>query len=170
MPTDEGLVAQVAAGDEAALRELMRRWERRLAHFLDRHTGGRDVEDLYQDVWLRVVRAADEFDVDRRFSTWLFQIAVNRCRDWHRRRPPDPAPALDAVAPIDGRSDAALDVASLLAQISEAQREVVLLRYFQDLSEAEMATLLEIPRGTVKSRLHHAMARLNELARDGDGR
>ena len=169
MPTDEALVAQVATGDESALRELMRRWERPLAHVLHRHTGGRDVEDLYQEVWLRVVRAADRFDSGRRFSTWLFQIAINRCRDWHRRRPPEPSPGVEMAAPADPHPDAALDVAGLLARLPEAQREVVVLRYFQDLSEAEMADVLEIPRGTVKSRLHHAMARLNELARGAGG-
>ena len=87
MPTDEALVGQVARGDEQALAELLRRWERPLAHFLHRRTGGRDVEDLYQEVWLRVVRAAERFDGERRFSTWLFQIALNLSRDWQRRRP-----------------------------------------------------------------------------------
>lgn len=164
MPTDEALVARVAEGDEAALRELLRRWQRPLASFLHRHTGGRDVEDLYQDVWLRVVQAAPRFDAGRRFSTWLFQIAVNRCRDWHRRRPPEPSDAGGeggTAAPPDGAS---LDAAALLAGLSASQREVVVLRYFHDLSEAEMAEALEIPRGTVKSRLHHALARLAALA------
>lgn len=167
MPTDEALVARVAAGDESALRVLLQRWQRPLANFIHRQTGGRDVDDLYQDVWLRVVGAAPRFDVARRFSTWLFQIAVNRCRDWHRRQ----TPRRDADAePVEAQldtTDAALDAAALLARLPEAQREVVVLRYFHDLSEEEMARILEIPRGTVKSRLHNALARLNALARIG---
>ena len=88
MQTDEALAARLVDGDELALRELLRRYERPLAAFLHRQTGGRDVEDLYQETWLRVVRHAARFDTGRRFSTWLFQIAVNLCRDWHRRPPP----------------------------------------------------------------------------------
>lgn len=169
MPTDEALVGQVARGDEQALAELLRRWERPLAHFLHRRTGGRDVEDLYQEVWLRVVRAAERFDGERRFSTWLFQIALNLTRDWQRRPPAEPS---DVEPPGEtrpaARAEAGLDVERLLARLPEAQREVVALRYLHDLSEDEVALLLDIPRGTVKSRLHHAIARLNALVRGED--
>ena len=170
MPTDEALVAQVARGDEQALAELLRRWERPLAHFLHRRTGGRDVEDLYQEVWLRVVRAAERFDGDRRFSTWLFQIALNLSRDWRRREPAPSRARWISAARWRRRfaADAGLDVERLLARLPEAQREVVALRYLHDLSEDEVATLLDIPRGTVKSRLHHAIARLNALVRGED--
>src|SRR5882724_2770020 len=92
MATDEELIAAVASGDGRRLEELCRRWERPLYQLIARHTGGRDVEDLYQETWLRVVRAARRFDPRRRFSTWLFQIAVNLCRDWHRRPPPSSTP------------------------------------------------------------------------------
>src|SRR5512139_1654831 len=91
MATDEELIAAVAGGDEAALAALYRRWERPLHAFLARYTGGRDVDDLVQETWLRVVRAADRFVASRRFSTWVFQIALNLARDWHRRPPADPA-------------------------------------------------------------------------------
>src|SRR6059036_2990411 len=90
MATDEELIGAVADGDGRALEQLCRRYERGLHQFIFRHTGGRDVDDLYQETWLRVVRAAGRFDRRRRFSTWLFQIAVNLCRDWHRRPPPEP--------------------------------------------------------------------------------
>ncbi len=173
MATDEDLMTAVAAGNGRALEELCRRYERPLYQFLFRHTGGRDVDDLYQDTWLRVVRAAGRFDPRRRFSTWLFQIAVNLSRDWHRRPPPeaiDPV-AIDTdarnVAPHDpmAASEAALDARRLLADLPEAQRAVVILRYFHDFSEDEVAAILDCPRGTVKSRLHTAMARLIALAR-----
>jgi RNA polymerase sigma-70 factor, ECF subfamily len=167
MPTDEHLMASVAAGDERAFDELCRRWERPLYQFLWRRTGGQDVEDLYQETWLRVVRAARRFDRSRRFSTWLFQIAVNLARDWHRRRPPETAPpsaADDSPAPPVA-TDAAIDARKLLAALPEAQRDVVLLRYYHDLAEEDVARILGCPRGTVKSRLHHAMARLVALAR-----
>jgi len=166
MQTDEALAARLADGDDLAMRELLRRYERRLASFLHRQTGGRDVEDLYQETWLRVVRHARHFDANRRFSTWLFQIAVNLCRDWHRRPPPEPRPVADGPAlSVLERSDAALDAAQLLARLPEAQREVIVLRYYHDLSEDDVADILEIPTGTVKSRLHQAIARLAGLVR-----
>src|SRR3989442_7138780 len=90
MATDEELIGAVADGDGRALEQLCRRYERGLHQFIFRHTGGRDVDDLYQETWLRVVRAAGRFDRRRRVSTWLFQIAVHLCRDWHRRPPPAP--------------------------------------------------------------------------------
>jgi len=166
MQTDEALAARLADGDELALHELLRRYERPLASFLHRQTGGRDVEDLYQETWLRVVRHAERFDSNRRFSTWLFQIAVNLCRDWHRRPPPEPAsPSAEPAAAELERTDAALDATQLLARLPAAQREVVVLRYYHDLSEDEVAAVLDIPKGTVKSRMHQAIARLAELVR-----
>ena len=165
--SDEDLVAAVADGDGRAFEELCRRWERPLYHFIHRHTDGRDVDDLYQETWLRVVRAARRFDPRRRFSTWLFHIAVNLCRDRHRRPPPEPVdPAdLDALPARDPTSDAALDARRLLAALPEAQRSAVVLRYWHDLPEDEVAEILGCPRCTVKSRLHQAMRRLVELAR-----
>jgi RNA polymerase sigma-70 factor (ECF subfamily) len=171
MQADEVLIRAVAAGDGRALRELCRRWERPLHRFLSRRTDAREVDDLYQETWLRVVRAAARFDPQRRFSTWLFQIALNLCRDWHRRPPPEPVGAApgNVVATGSGSqaaTEAALDVRRLLGALPEAQRDVVLLRYYLDLGEEEVAEILGCPRGTVKSRLHHAMARLVALARE----
>lgn len=172
MATDEELIAAVAAGDEGALTTLYRRWERPLHAFLARYTGGRDVDDLVQETWIRVVRGATRFDPRRRASTWLFQIALNLARDRHRRAPAEPIDpervaelvGPDSLAPVRAR----IDVARLLAALPEAQRAVVVLRHFHDLGEDEVAAILDVPRGTVKSRLHHAMAKLVALAR-GDG-
>jgi len=171
MPTDEELITRVAAGDGLAVGELCDRYERALHAFLFRYTGGRDVDDLYQETWLRVVRAAGRFDASRRFSTWLFQIALNLARDWHRRPPPEPVDPADAEGVVPGpaaRVEAALDAERLLATLPEAQRSAFLLRYYHDLSEEEVAEILGCPRGTVKSRLHHAAARLVALARRED--
>jgi RNA polymerase sigma-70 factor, ECF subfamily len=172
MPSDEELIGAVASGDERALETLCGRYQRPLYAFIARHTGGRDVEDLYQETWLRVARAAPRFDRARRFSTWLFQIAVNLCRDWHRR------PPLEAVEPGEGerlagghdpsaRLDAGLDADRLLARLPEPQRSVVILRYYHGLGEAETAEILGCPEGTVKSRLHNALARMLAAAREG---
>lgn len=166
--TDEDLVSELTRGSEDALRELLRRYERPLVRLLHRQAGGRDVEDLYQETWTRVVRSASQFDCRRRFSTWVFQIALNLCRDWHRRRPPEPVDPSWVAADVDRsdeRAEAALDAAALLALLPDAQREVVTLRYYQDLSEAEVAEVVGCPRGTVKSRLHMALTRMAAAVR-----
>jgi RNA polymerase sigma-70 factor (ECF subfamily) len=162
MPTDEELVGRLAEGDETALQELLRRYERRLGAFLWRHTGGRDVDDLYQETWLRVVRNAARFDLRKSFSTWLFQISVNLCRDWHRRQKwvsTEAVPERAAESSVEEK----LDAQTLLALLPPEQREVVLLRYYDDLTEAETAAILDCPRGTVKSRLHNALKRLGQV-------
>jgi len=162
----------VATGDPSALQELCGRYERPLYGFLHRAADGRETDDLYQETWLRVVRAARQFDPARRFSTWLFQIALNLARDLHRRALPEPM-SPEAVEAAGGAErarphdavEAALDLRRLLGALPAAQREVVLLRVLQDVSEEEAAEILGCPRGTVKSRLHHALERLAELAR-----
>ncbi|MGH7821073.1 MAG: RNA polymerase sigma factor, partial [Candidatus Binatia bacterium] len=117
MATDEELARALAAGEERALEELYRRYQKPLHQFLHRCTGGRDVEDLHQETWLRVVRAAGRFDPTRRFSTWLFQIAVNLCRDLHRRTPNDRVERAEPPAPSGASSEATetkLDARALL--------------------------------------------------------
>jgi RNA polymerase sigma-70 factor (ECF subfamily) len=166
MRSDEVLVQAVARGDEPALRELCGRWERPLYQFLFRHTGGRDVDDLYQETWLRVVRACNRFDPTRRFSTWLFQIAVNLCRDFHRRAPPEPVDVVPDVGSVAGiaATEAGIDARRLLAELPEAQRSVVRCATTMTSPEDEVAEVLGVPRGTVKSRQQNALARLGELA------
>lgn len=173
MGTDEALLVRVAAGDGEALRELCDRWHGPLHQFLFRYTGGRDVDDLHQETWLRVARSARRFDPSRRFSTWLFQIALNLTRDWHRRPPPDPAgDGFDLAQrdPADGiaAAEAALDARRLLATLPADQRAVVVLRYYHDLPEDEVAEIVGCPRGTVKSRLHTAMTKLSALVHDSE--
>ena len=160
---------RVQGGDAAALGELLGRWRSRLYAFLSRRAG-EAADDLFQETWLRVVRAAGSFDPGRRFSTWLFQIANNLCRDRARRRAveegwresmrsdarhesaPRPAPALDLR----------IDMHRRVSALPERLREVLLLRYYHQLSEEEIAEIVGIPRGTVKSRLHHAVRALRD--------
>lgn len=171
MRTDEELAAAVATGNEAALGELIARYEHGLGAFLWRQTSGRDSEDLFQETWLRVVRSADRFDPTRKFSTWLFQIAVNLARDWHRRRPPEPTAELPepSHAGSAARVEAGADAERLLDRLSTEHREVVVLGYYHDLPNAEVARILGIPEGTVKSRMHHALAKLSRIVRDAGG-
>lgn len=163
--SDEDLMEAAQRGDEDALSALITRYRKPLYGFLWRRLDG-DVDDLFQETWLRVVRSRHRFSPQRRFSTWLFQIANNLCRDRARRRAAEyrrrenfgqTAPK-HAIPP----SGAGLDARKLLSRLSDAHREALVSRYYQGHSEAETAKLLGIPRGTVKSRLHAALARLRE--------
>ena len=174
MESDESLMCRLRTGDESALSELFRRYRPRLYGFLLRRVGD-GADDVFQDTWLRVVRAADRFDPRRRFSTWLFQIANNLCRDWGRRHAVRSRarqelmeqgrnPARDAAPGPDLR----LEMAQRIARLPERLQEVLLLRYYQQMTEREIAEVAGIPTGTVKSRLHSAVRalRAQEEGRD----
>lgn len=174
MATDEDLMIQLQGGDETALAMLMDRYKAPVFGFLNRRVGPDDADDLFQETWIRVVRARSRFDPKRRFSTWLFQIANNLCRDLGRRRAvrrramgeqlaqAEQQPRSQAPAPVGERQDVMRRLDALPGRL----REVLVLRYYQDLQEGEIAEVLGIPRGTVKSRLHAATWALRSAAEE----
>jgi RNA polymerase sigma-70 factor, ECF subfamily len=120
-------------------------------------------EDIAQEAFLAAVRALDRFDRRRPFAPWLHRIAVNRAIDWARsrelRREVElvEAPGSPPPEPADpGR------LASALASLSPEHRAVIVLRYLLDYSPGEIAKLLDLPRGTVNSRLRRGLDRLGE--------
>jgi RNA polymerase sigma-70 factor (ECF subfamily) len=162
-------------GDPTAFERLLERYQRRLFGFLLRRVPSQQTEDLFQETWLRVVRARGSFDPARRFSTWLFQIANNLCRDGARRSAVEarertqlqsevPTPGSVAAAALDAK----LDAEQRLARLPEPLREVLVLRYFEDLAEREIAEIVGVPPGTVKSRLHAAVRVLRGAAEECD--
>ncbi|MCA9278689.1 MAG: sigma-70 family RNA polymerase sigma factor [Phycisphaeraceae bacterium] len=177
--TDEQLVEAHRSGDRAAMRTLIERYHNDLYRFLYRLLGNSaSAEDVFQDAFLQVHLSAETFDVTRRFKPWLYTIAANKARDLMRRRAR--RFALDLSAPVGDDSgttfvdllaietdppDKALDDRERSNLVQEALnampvmlREILLLAYFQRLSYAQIAEDLEIPLGTVKSRLHSAVA------------
>jgi RNA polymerase sigma-70 factor (ECF subfamily) len=165
MRSDEDLMAAVATGDETALITLIDRYADRVHAYLLRHSGNReDADDLLQETWVRVARSAKRFDTARRFRSWIYGIATNLARDLFRRRMtkeralrelsthPTATPGADSIDRGELRDR--------IAELPENMRAVLLLRYYEGMSEAEMAEALDVPRGTVKSRLHTALRRL----------
>ncbi len=162
-------MAAMQRGDERALETLLDRYRARLFAFLTRRVGDpAAAEDLFQETWLRAVRARARFDPRRRFSTWLFQIANNLCRDRFRRvrverRQRETMQSeirSSAGGPAAARLENQLDMRQRVGALPDPLREVLVLRYYHDLSEAQMAEMLGVPRGTVKSRLHAAVGAL----------
>ena len=155
----------VARGDEAALAVLIDRYAARVHAYLLRHSGNReDADDLLQETWVRIARSAKSFDSARRFRSWIFGIATNLARDLFRRRTTKERAlrTLAMSAPTAPAADSADrgELRARIAKLPENMRTVLLLRYFEGMNEAEMADVLEIPRGTVKSRLHAALREL----------
>lgn len=184
--TDEQLFDLYRRGEDSALRTLIERYEGDLSRFLYRLLGDRTAaEDVFQEAFLQVHQSASTFDSTRRFRPWLFTIAANKGRDYLRRK--GRKPTLDLSAPVGGAGadgdgsggptfvdlmevdvpapDSGLGiqerdqlVQQALGKLSPTLREILLLAYFQRLSYVQIAEDLKIPLGTVKSRLHAAVA------------
>lgn len=179
--TDEQLVTDFMGGDDGAFKALIQRYHADLLRFLARLTGDQTLaEDLFQDTFLQVHQSAASFDTSRTFRPWLFTIAANKARDELRKR--SRRKTLELSAPVGGSgSDGAtfvdlmqIDIPSpeeitdhaerdslvqqALNALSPTLREILLLAYFQRLSYQQIADDLGIPLGTVKSRLHAAVA------------
>jgi RNA polymerase sigma-70 factor (ECF subfamily) len=193
METEQDLIARCRLGDTAAFDRLVRRWQEPVARLLSRLTGGdtgpsvatggaallplrADVDDLAQEVFLRVLRACDTWEGRSAFSTWIYRIAVNVTRDAQRRRrswwrgttqasPQPPAPP--AVEQASRRERERL-VNAALADLPAKLREPLVLRHFGDLTFAETAEVLGLPIGTVKTRVKTGLLQLRSaLGRRG---
>lgn len=176
--SDEHLVKRFLAGDAGAFTELVGRHERRVYTLCVRILGDRDdAADASQDAFLMVLRKLDQFRGDAAFSTWLHRVTVNVCYDHLRsakRRPllhrVDDDHPLETGPPIPDHADAvadAHDVAAGLAAVPEDFRIALVLADLQDLPYDEIARVLDVPVGTVKSRVHRgrvALARAMGLA------
>ncbi len=178
--TDEQLLCAYREGEVEALRLLIDRYRPALFGFLVRFLGDRAAaEDVFQEAFLQVHLSAGSFDAERRLKPWLFTIAANKGRDWMRKQRRQAALELSApVSSGDGSTEmvdllegpalapeVGLDDSELSSQVRRAVddlpdhlREILLLAYFQRFNYNQIAEVLEIPLGTVKSRLHSAVA------------
>ena len=172
---DAELVSLVAAGDNAALRELYDRFGSIVFGMAMRVVGDRQAaEECTQDTFVAVWRGAKEYDPRRAaVSTWMITIARNRAVDLVRRRavrPSDPYAEIERsdespdVADVVAAAETSLRVATALAELPRSQREVIVLAYFHGLSHSEIGELLGLPLGTVKGRARLALDRLRALA------
>ena len=166
-----------SAGDSEAPRLLVARYGPRVFGLHMRLVGKRDVaEDLTQETLLRALAGLKTYRPEGKFQAWLFRIAINVARDWIRRRPHEPASGLDpegepvatksAVASADadllGRERTA-KVEQTLARLPVADREILSLRFYGELSFKEIARATGEPLGTVLARAHRALRKLGEL-------
>ena len=179
--TDEELLVAHLDGEGNAFPELMDRYKNELLHFLIRFVGSKAAaEDVFQETFLQIHISGTTFDPKRRFKPWLFTIAANKGRDWHRKHSKrtvmslsqeigggegETARFVDLIESDTELPDADLlnseeinDVRKAVDELPTHLREILLLNYFQQMSYVQISDSLEIPLGTVKSRLHAAVA------------
>jgi RNA polymerase sigma-70 factor, ECF subfamily len=178
---DDGqLVRRIAAGDQAALAELYRRHGRVVLGHLQLVTGERALsEEILQDTMLAIWRGAAAFRGQSSVRSWVIAIARRQARDRQRRlapRPLDDTLLADQPSPEPGPELVALDraemaeVAGAIRGLAPAHREVLGLAFGAGLSLPEVAAVLEVPLGTVKSRLAAARAALGQALQKGPHR
>ena len=180
LKSDADLLAAYAKGDVPCLDLLVERYRRALFSWFLGMTGSRsDAEDLFQDVWIRIIRNADRFK-DVSFRAWMWQIARNLLIDFRRKRKPDISlddvedsedqPLLDTLVAPDAsprdvveRVDLAKRAMQAVGKLPSVQREVFLMRVQGDLPFNEIAKVLKIPLNTALGRMHDATTRLKQL-------
>jgi len=179
--SDEQLLDDYRHGDRDAFTKLVSQYERELYHFLVRYLGDRAAaEDVFQETFLQVHLSADQFDPQRRFRPWLFTIAANKARDLIRSQARHPTNPLQAsISPGEDNSGEYIDlmqaiesspgeplehrelqetVKRTVMSMPDHLREILLLSYFHQFPYKQISDILDIPLGTVKSRLHAAVA------------
>jgi RNA polymerase sigma-70 factor (ECF subfamily) len=166
-PDDRALLAAHVAGDPDAFAELMRRHRDRLWAVALRTLGDREeAADALQDAMISVLRSSDRFRGDSAVTTWLHRIVVNACLDRLRRRQARPTVTLPDSLPVPAPavdSDTALDVRAALTRLPEEQRIALILVDVEGYPVSEVAAILQVPEGTVKSRCARGRARLATL-------
>jgi RNA polymerase sigma-70 factor (ECF subfamily) len=172
MPTDAQLVRRVLDGDVDAFAPLVDRYHDRLARYAVRMIGDReDAEEALQDAFLRAYRALHRYRDEERFGGWLFRILVNQCRTVVARRqrraallagaPWEPP---EATAPPDAEEgELREELERALAELPPPAREALLLRYAEELTYEEMATITGSGVSALKMRVRRACARLRSL-------
>lgn len=184
--TDEELVARSRGGDLDSFNQLVLRWERPIYALAYRVIGREeDARDVCQETFLRAFRALGGFKGQAKFSSWIYRITLNLCRDWirrERRQPVAQAPEgidivelasehalpVESVEDLVARRELGQAVARVMGDLPEEQRTAIILKEYHGLTFQEIADLLECPLSTVKTRLYQGLSVLRrELERVG---
>lgn len=167
---DELLVLQCQQGDMASFERLVQRWQQPLLGFAYQLTGDwAAAQDAVQETWIVVIRGLAALKDVARFRTWLFRVASHKCQD-HWRRSASSRRFAERLQRQSGAAPAApppsaerADVEAAFRRLAPESRTVLALMYLQGFSVREMAEVLSLPEGTVKSRLFNARQQLQQL-------
>jgi RNA polymerase sigma-70 factor (ECF subfamily) len=160
------LVVRCQLGDRRALEELFLRFNRPLGYYLRQMMARDDIDDARQETWLTVLRTIGQLRSPEAFAVWLYRIAHNKAMSRLSGNASTTLLDEDAAADIPDDSDSDFDesdaarIHAELVHLGERHREVLLLRFIEDLSYEQMAEVIGCTVGTVRSRLHYAKAAL----------
>src|SRR5882724_2782419 len=174
-PSDNDLIKRTVAGDEESFAILEKRYHRHIVNVIYRMVGNFETSlDLAQEVFFKAYKALNRFDPKFKFSTWLYRVAMNAAIDYHRKREITTTPmditvdeqsdSFELQMPSDEISpeqrvfqhEAAEQISKVIAQLPGEYRDLIALRYTNDLSYSEIAEQTGMPLGTVKNRLFRA--------------
>jgi RNA polymerase sigma-70 factor (ECF subfamily) len=175
--TDEELVARSKTGDTESFNQLVRRWERPIFALAYRTLGREeDARDVTQETFLRAFRALPGFKGDAKFSSWLYRIALNLCRDWIRKQRRAPLVAVPegvevqelaaerhhtiSVEDLAARAELSRGVAAAMEHLPDEQRTAILLKEYHGLTFQEIADMMNCPLSTVKTRVYQGLTML----------
>lgn len=173
--TDEELVARSMDGDVDSFNQLIKRWERPIYALAYRVIGREeDARDVCQETFLRAYRAINGFKGQAKFSSWLYRIALNLCRDWIRRQKRTPtvqapedvdiadlaaeAGPTESIETLVARREMGRAVAIAMAALPEEQRTAIILKEYHGLTFQEIADMQGCPLSTVKTRLYQGLS------------
>ena len=174
MVSDQELVQAMAKGDQAAFEAFVHRYHGPLQRYLVRLLKDeRKAEDLVQETFVRLLKQLKQKQIPDHIKAWMYRVATNLSRDYwksasYRKEKqqieelPEKEDQKASVIEIYERLETRQEVLQSLNKLSDQQREIVILRFYQDLQLKEIAATLEIPIGTVKSKLFHALRKLKE--------
>ena len=187
--SDEELVTLSQEGDLDSFNQLVLRWERPIYALAYRVIGREeDARDVAQETFLRAFRALKGFKGQAKFSSWLYRITLNLCRDWIRRERRTPlaqapegvdlvelageATPTETIEELVGRKQLGRAVSKAMAMLPEEQRTAIILKEYHGLTFQEIAELLDCPLSTVKTRLYQGLTvvrkQLQQAGVDGD--
>lgn len=171
--TDEELFAAFIDGNDAMFEALLKRYQKPLYAYLVRYTGNSSLaEEIFQETFVKVFEKRHLYQRGRPFKPWLYQIATNTATDKFRERKTQSLsllehdePAAPPCSPSENmeRKELAQRIAEAVSQLPQAHREVFILREYEKLSYAEIATMVGRPLNTVKSDMHRALQSLRKL-------
>jgi RNA polymerase sigma-70 factor (ECF subfamily) len=178
---DTELMAGIAKGNKNAMRKLVEKYKVRAYYLALGMVGDSDeAYDISQEAFIRVYKSARKFMPDRRFFPWFYAIIANLCRDAVRRREKHDAMNVNIedsnfVVTADSnpeqsliKKETARNLRKAIMKLDFEAREIIMLKHFRDLSYDDIASLLDIPRGTVMSRLYYARRKLADLVKEAE--
>jgi RNA polymerase sigma-70 factor (ECF subfamily) len=161
---DEILVMDCQSGSAKALEKLILRWQKHLWRYAYRLTGNSEAAwDVTQESWLGIIKGLRKLHDPARFRSWAYRIVTNKASDWIRKKKAIQHIRIEEIQNqhVQEKKDAGLK--ELLEKLDMRKRAVLSLYHFEQFSVREISIILNIPRGTVKSRLHSARKELKEL-------